>query len=90
MEKIFVFQDENADYCVIVGTFDVKKAKKALREQEEEWGCDPEPWNRFDKTYIHHGKKDGEDGYYWGSEEPSKYFDDGKFVTERGFVAPLD
>lgn len=90
MKKIFVFQDENADYCVIVGTFDTKLAKKALRAQEEEWGCDPEPWDKFEKTYIYHGKKGGEDGYYWGDKHPSKYFDDGMWVTEQGFVAPLN
>ena len=45
--EIHVFQDENADYCVIVGTADRAQAEAALRKQEDEWfgpleGRDPD------------------------------------------------
>ena len=36
-EEIYVFEDEDANWCVIVGTNDIKKAEKALRETEIEW-----------------------------------------------------
>lgn len=36
-DDILVFQDENANYCFIVGTSDPEKAEKALRRTEKSW-----------------------------------------------------
>ena len=96
MEKeIFVFMDEDADYCVIVGTNDKKEAEKALRNTEVEWyGKDheenPLPIDDFYLADIYHGKqKNGDDGsYYWGNK-PEEFFE-GSYTTEEGFVANLD
>ena len=94
-KEIFVFQDENANYCVIVGTDDRAVAEKALRDQEDEWyGKDheekPIPFDNFGSADIYFGKskKNGEEQYYWG-ENPKDYFD-GDYTTENGFVAGLD
>jgi len=85
--------DEDANYCVIVGTNDRKEAEKALRENEEMWyGKDyeekPIPMDDFGLADIYYGKqKNGEDGYYWG-DKPNEFFE-GKYETEDGFVASL-
>ncbi len=95
MKRIFVFEDEDANYCVIVGTKDIKKAEIALRAQEEEWyGKDheeePIPIENFRPVVIYSGtaKEGGEDFYYWG-ENPQDKFVGGKFETEEGFIASL-
>ncbi|MDZ4227861.1 MAG: hypothetical protein U1E54_01305 [Candidatus Levybacteria bacterium] len=93
-ENIIVFTDEDANYCVIVGTDDRGEAEKALREQEEEWyGKDheekPIPMEDFYSADIFYGEKNGEDYYYWG-HEPKKHFDGGKVEILEGFVANLD
>ena len=91
---IFVFTDEDASYCIIVGTTDKAKAEKALRETEIEWyGENHEeesiPFEDFYLATIYYGTKDKEDGcYYWG-ENPEKWFDDGHFETIDGFIANL-
>lgn len=94
-KKIFVFQDEDANYCVIVGTADIKKAEKALRDQEEEWYGkehpeEPIPVDDFQAAVIYYGtaKVGGEDFYYWG-DNPQDVFVGGKYETEEGFIASL-
>jgi len=94
-KDIFVFEDEDANYCVIVGTKNIKKAEKALRKQEEEWyGKNhkekPIPIEDFTGATIYYGtaKVGGEDFYYWG-ENPQDMFVGGKFETEYGFIASL-
>lgn len=93
-EQVIVFQNESADYCVIVGTDDKGEAEKALREQEEEWyGKDheerPIPMDDFYSADILYGEKDGEDYYYWG-RHPKPHFDGGKVEILAGFVANLE
>lgn len=36
-KNILVFMDDNAQYCAIVGTNDIKEAETTLRKQEVEW-----------------------------------------------------
>lgn len=86
--------DDDANYCVIVGTDDKGEAEKALREQEEEWyGKDheekPIPIEDFYSADILYGEKNGEGFYYWG-HEPFGKFDDNKCEIMEGFVANLD
>ena len=93
-EEIYVFEDEDANWCVIVGTNDIKKAEKALRETEIEWygeNHEEEPLliDDFYPATIFYGKqKNGEDGYYWG-QEPHEFFE-GKYEKEDGFICNLD
>jgi len=92
-KTIEVFMDDDANYCVIIGTTDRTEAEKALRENEEMWyGKDheekPIPIDDFGLADIYYGKqKNGEDSYYWG-DKPKEFFE-GKYETEEGFVAPL-
>ena len=98
-KNILVFQDENAQFCVVVGTNDLIEAETAVRNQEDEWyGKDheekPIPMEYFYPAYIYYGKSDetqggdGEEQYYWG-DKPDAYFK-GKYTKEDGFVANLD
>jgi hypothetical protein len=100
MKNISVFQDENANYCVIVGTDDRVEAEAALRKQEDEWFgplAQRDPDNELEKPMnmddfvagdIYHGTYKGEECHYWG-DDPAAYFDGGKYTTEPGFIAPL-
>lgn len=46
MKNINVFEDDNANFCYIVGTKDPKEAEAALREQENLWfGDDESKWD---------------------------------------------
>ena len=94
-EQIEVFMDEDANYCVIVGTDNRGIAEKALRENEDMWyGKDheeePIPIEDFSLADIYYGKsKQGEEeSYYWG-DNPKEFFE-GDYETEKGFVASLD
>ena len=85
--------DEDANYCIIIGTSNKVEAEKALRKAEIEWYGEnheeePIPFEDFYLADIYSGKKDKEDGYYFG-KEPEKWFDGGKFETEKGFIADL-
>lgn len=94
-KEISVLMDEDANYCVIVGTNDIKEAEKALRKQEIEWYGErheekPIPIEDFYLADIYYGrpKGDSEDGYYWGTK-PEEFFE-GSYKTEEGFIAALD
>ena len=92
---IYVFQDDNANYCFIVGTADAGEAESALRLQERVWyGEDESKWNGTTE------KRMPFDIFY-----PTKIYSRGEFVSpvraelpkgrgriaERdGFMAPLD
>ncbi len=89
--EIYVFQDENADYCIIAGTNDRDAALRALRKTEDEWFGENHTEekldiNEFSAADIYHGTKNDEDGYYWGADDPAKYFDGGKYEKLDGFV----
>ena len=94
-EKPVVMMDDDANYCVIVGTKSKKEAEKALREAEIEWYGkdheeDPLKIEDFYIADIYSGKQkvNSEEGmYYWGIE-PDKFFE-GKYKTEKGFVCNL-
>jgi hypothetical protein len=94
-KKILVYEDDDANWCIIVGTNDRDKAEKALRETEDEWYGKPHMeesmlMDDFSAATIYCGTKNKqEDTYYWG-DKPEEWFDDGKFTTEDGFIAPLN
>lgn len=98
MEKeknIQVFEDEDATYCVIVGTSDLKEAEEALRKQEIEWYGEnheeePIPIEDFGKADIYLGTKNGEENFHYWGDEPEKFFDKGKYETLEGFITYLD
>lgn len=86
--------DDNAQYCAIVGTNDIKEAETTLRKQEVEWYGEnheeqPIPINDFDSITFKVGQRNGETFYSWSNEITAKDFDDGKFDEVSGFLAPL-
>jgi hypothetical protein len=84
---IHVFQDEDANYCIITGTSDRKEAEAALRRQEEEWfgplekrNFDdamekPFDFDKFSPATIYQGQRGGEEGFYYWGNEPGDFFD---------------
>ena len=91
--KIQVFMDDDANYCVIAGTNDRVEAEKALRETEEEWyGKDheekPLAIEEFYSVDIFYGQVNGEPFYYWGDKSKMKF--EGEVENLEGFVANLD
>ena len=94
--KAFVLMDDDARWCIIVGTDDRKVAETALRETENEWYGEnhleePIPFDDFGSVIIYYGKPKGEseEVYYWGEKDPKEYFE-GSYETEQGFIAGLD
>ncbi len=92
-KEIIVFMDDDANYCVIVGTEDRDEAEKALRETENEWYGDnheeaPIPIDDFYMADIYYGELNGEPFYYWGPKEKIK-FPEHSYELLPGFVASL-
>lgn len=93
-KDIYVFQDDNANYCFIVGTDDPIIAEKALREQEDQWyGPEnerisdlekPLDFSKFDPTklYIRGEIIHWDKNLFSGMR--------GRIAERDGFAAPLD
>lgn len=94
-QQILVFQDDNANYCFIVGTSDEKEAEAALRAQENVWYGDDE--SKWDGTI--------EKRMSFSEFSPTKIYSRGEFVSHDrealpkgrgrisvrdGFIAPIN
>jgi len=95
MKNINVFQDDDANYCYIVGTSDPKEAEEALRKQENIWyGDDERKWDAsIGEKRMSFDDFSATDFYIRGeriSTEKEELQGRGRIAKREGFIAPLN